>query len=120
LISKHDAHNAGLETTWNLVELLPSIEHRRAVAMKDRERNRDIQKKAHEMSVFADLVTRQTLLYGRKSFSIIHGAEGKKHPSISPLSEFSHSVELPRLMVIDPVGFNARITFFRAMKRKSA
>jgi len=120
LISKHDAHNAGLETTRNLVELLPSIERRRAVAMKDRERNRDIQKKAHEMSVFADLVTHQTLLYGRKNFSIIHGAEGEKHPSISPLSEFSHSVELPRLMVIDPVGFNARITFFRAMKRKSA
>jgi hypothetical protein len=88
--------------------------------MKDRDRNRDIQKQAHELSVFSNLMTHQTLLYGRKSFSIIHGAEGKKHPNISPLSEISHSVELPRLMVMDPVGFNARITFFRAMKRKSA
>lgn len=120
LISKHDAHIAGLETTRELVELLPSIEHRRAVALKDRDRNRDIQKRAREQSVFARLVTHQTLLYGRKSFSIIHGAEGKKQPNITALSEISHSVELPRLIVMDPVGFNAKITFFRAMKRKTA
>ncbi len=118
LVSKHDAHIAGIETTRGLVELLPSIEQRRAVAMKDRDRNRDIQKRAHEQSIFARLVTHQTLLYGRKSFSIIHGAEGKKRPSISALSEISHSVEIPRMIFIDPVGFNARITFFRAMKRK--
>lgn len=120
LISKHDEHIAGLETTRELVELLPSIEHRRAVAMKDRDRNRDIQKQAHEQSIFASLMTHQTLLYGRKSFSIIHGSEGKKHPQISALSEISHSVELPRLMVVDPVGFNARITYLRAIKRKHA
>lgn len=120
LLSKHDAHVAGLEAARDLVELLPSIEHRRAVAMKDRDRNRDMQKRAHERSIFASLMTHHTLLYGRKSFSIIHGAEGKKHPNISALSEISHSVELPRLMVIDPVGFNARLTFFRAMKRRSA
>lgn len=120
LISKHDALVTGLEATHGLVELLPSIEHRRAVAMKDRDRNRDIQKRAHEQSIFASLMTHHTLLYGRKSFSIIHGAEGKKHPHISALSEISHSVELPRLMAMDPVGFNARITFFRAMKRKPA
>ncbi|RWO70169.1 MAG: hypothetical protein EOS17_13915 [Mesorhizobium sp.] len=120
LLSKHDTHIAGLERARDLVELLPSIEHRRAVAMKDRDRNRDIQKLAQERSIFASLVTHHTLLYGRKSFSIVHGAEGKKHPNISALSEISHSVELPRLMVIDPVGFNARLTFFRAMKRRSA
>ena len=120
LISKHDAHIAGLEATRSVVELLPSIERRRAVAMKDRDRNREIQKQAHRQSIFSRLMTHQTLLYGQKSFSIVRGAEGKNHPNISPLSEISHSVELPRLMVIDPVGFNATINFFRNMKRKSA
>jgi hypothetical protein len=118
LCSRHDAHIAGLETAQDVVEMRPSTEHRRAVAMKDRDRSRDIQKGARKQSIFADLMTHQTLLYGRKSFHIIHGADGKKHPNISGLSEFSHSIELPRLMVIDPVGFNARLTFFRAMKRQ--
>jgi len=118
LCFKHDAHIAGLEAAQEVVEMRPSTEHRRAVAMKDRDRNRGIQKDARKRSIFADLMTHQTLLYGRKSFHIIHGAEGKKHPNISALSEFSHSIELPRLMVIDPVGFNAKLTFFRAMKRK--
>lgn len=119
LLTKHDAHIAGLETTQNLVELLPSIEQRRAVAMKDQERNRDIQKQAYERSIFASMVTQQTLLYGRKSFSIMHSIDGAKHPNISALSEFSYSIELPRLSVIDPVGFNEMITFFRAEKRRS-
>lgn len=88
--------------------------------MKDRDRNRDIQKQAHERSILASLATRQTLLYGRKSFHVIQGADGERHPNISALSEFSHSVELPRLMVIDPVGFNKLLTIFRAEKRKSA
>ncbi|MGJ8629028.1 MAG: hypothetical protein ACSHXB_18865 [Sulfitobacter sp.] len=120
LLAKHDKHIAGVETTNDLVELLPSIEQRRAVAMKDHERNRDIQKQAQERSIFANLVTRQTLLYGRKSFSLIHGADGAKHPNVSTLSEISHSIELPRLMVIDPVGFNKMITVFRAEQRRPA
>jgi hypothetical protein len=113
LLSTHDDHIAGIETTRELVELLPSIEHRRAVAMKDRDRNREIQKMAHEQSIFARIMTHHTLLYGRKSFSVIQGAEGTKHPNISELSEISHSIELPRLMVIDPVGFKANRPYAR-------
>jgi hypothetical protein len=120
LVARHDSHIAGLETTKDLVELLPTIEQRRAVAMKDQERNRDIQKQAHERSVFAGLMTHQTLLYGRKSFSIIQGGDGRKHPNVTELSEFSHSVELPRLMVVDPVGFNEMITLFRTEQRRIA
>lgn len=119
LLAKHDAHLAGIETTKGMVELLPTIEQRRAVAMKDRDRNRDIQKQAQERSIFASLATRQTLLYGRKSFSIIHGTDGAKHPNISALSEISHSVELPRLMVIDPVGFSEMLQVFRIEQRKT-
>ncbi|MCR9236300.1 MAG: hypothetical protein NXI17_06480 [Alphaproteobacteria bacterium] len=118
ILAKHDDHVAGIETTKDLVELLPTIEQRRTAAMKDRERNRDIEKQAHERSIFASLMTRQTLLYGKKSFSIIHGGDGEKHPSVMELSEFSYSTELPRLSVVDPVGFSAMITIFRAMERR--
>ncbi|KUP91817.1 hypothetical protein TRIHO_33480 [Tritonibacter horizontis] len=117
LLSKHDMHISGTEEVRDVVELCPTIEQRRAVAMKDRDRNRDIQKAAHKRSIFADLATHQTLLYGRKSLSIIHGVDGEQHPQITELTEHSYSVELPRLSVIDPVGFNQLLTVFRARTR---
>ncbi|MFG6627039.1 hypothetical protein [Sulfitobacter sp. 1A12056] len=119
LLDKHDTYIKGLEQTDGLVELLPSNVQRRAAAAKDHERNRDIQKQAHKRSIFADIVSHSTLLYGKKSFTMIYGADDKKTPSITPLSEFSYSAELPRLSVVDPVGFHETLTVFRLEKRIS-
>ncbi|SJK83840.1 hypothetical protein [Halomonas elongata] len=119
LIKRHDAYLEGLKSTEHLVEFCPTIEQRRTAAIKDRERNKEIQKQAHERSVFFQLVSCQTLLYGKKSFSLIHGEGGKKVPSVTPLSEFSYSAEFPRLSVVDPVGFNEMLTIFRIEKKVS-
>ncbi|AXY40866.1 hypothetical protein [Halomonas sp. JS92-SW72] len=119
LLKSHDAYIAGLKKVEHLVEFFPTIEQRRAAVVKDRERNKDIQKQAHERSIFSQLVTHQTLLYGKKSFSIIHGGDGKKIPSVTSLSEFSYSTEFPRLSVVDPVGFNQALTIFRIERKVS-
>lgn len=119
LIKSHDFYLAGLEQTEHLVEFLPTIAQRRAAAMKDRERNKDIQKQAHKTSIFSQLISHQTLLYGKKTLSIIHGEGGKKFPNITPLSELSYSAELPRLSVIDPVGFHQMLTVFRVERKVS-
>ncbi|PXX99293.1 hypothetical protein [Halomonas sp. LBP4] len=113
LIKNHDTYIAGLKRTEHVVEFLPTIEQRRAAGMKDRERNKDIQKQAHERSIFAQLVTHQTLLYGNKSFSMIYGAGEEKKSSVTPLSEISYSTEYPRLAVVDPVGFGQMLAIFR-------
>lgn len=119
LIKRHDAYLSGLKQTDHLVEFSPTIEQRRSAAMKERERNKDIQEKVHERSIFSQLVSRQTLLYGKKTFSVIHGEGGKKVPSIMSLSEFSYSAEFPRLAVIDPVGFKEILTVFRIEQKVS-
>lgn len=117
LIKSHDAYLAGLKQTEHLVEFLPTNAQRRTAAMKDRERNKDIQKQAHKMSIFSQLISHQTLLYGKKTLSIIHGEGGKKFPNITRLSELSYSAELPRLSVIDPVGFHQMLTAFRVERK---
>lgn len=119
ILAKHDEHLAGIECVEDLIELRPSIDQRRAAAVKDQERRREIEKGAHERSILSSLVTHETLLYGRKSLSIIQGGDGAKYPSVTELSEFSFSMEVPRLSVFDPVGFSERLTVLRAMKRKS-
>lgn len=117
LLDKHETYIKGLEQANGLVELLPTNAQRRAAATKDHERNREIQKQAHKRSIFSDIVSHSTLLYGKKSFAMIYGAGDKKTPSITPLAEFSYSTELPRLSVVDPVGFHETLTTFRLEKR---
>lgn len=119
ILKLHDAYLAGLNQTKDLVEFYPTIEQRRASAMKDRERNKEIQKQAHEKSIFSKLLSHQVLLYGKKSFSLIQGEGGKKIASVMPLSEFSYSAEFPRVSVVDPVGFHEMITIFRIERRVS-
>lgn len=110
---KHDAYLAGLRTTEHLVEFFPTIEQRRAAATKDRDLTKESQRQAHEEMVLFQLVSRQTLLYGKQSFYLMHGEDGKKVPSVMPLSEFSYDIEFPRLSVVDPTGFHEMIAVFR-------
>lgn len=118
LIARHAEYIEGLEKAQKITELEPSNEARRAVAIKDHQRNTDIQKQARKMSIFGDLFHTATMLYGRKSFTMITGADGQKVPSIAPLSEHSYSFEVPRLSVVDPVGFNALLTVCRVEQRR--
>jgi hypothetical protein len=53
-----------------------------------------------KQSIFLDLVKRVTLKYGRSSFH--RYAESLSTPE--PLHSFSHTVELPRGEVLDPIG----------------
>lgn len=117
LIKIHNVYLDDLKQTQSLVELLPTTEQRRAAAMKDRARNNGIQKEAHENSIFSQMISHKTLLYGRKSFYLIHKGDGNKVPSVTPLSEFSYSTELPRLSIVDPAGFNEMIRIFQVEKR---
>lgn len=93
LIARHTAYIEGLERAQDLSELEPSNEARRAAAIKDHQRNINIQKQARKMSVFGDMFHTATMLYGRKTFSLVTGADGKKFPNITPLSEHSYSFE---------------------------
>ncbi|MDO6591770.1 hypothetical protein DS901_16595 [Loktanella sp. D2R18] len=119
LMAKHAAYIEGLEQAQDLSELEPSNEARRAAAIKDHQRNTDIQKQARKMSVFGDMFHTATMLYGRKSFSLVTGGDGKKFPNITPLSEHSYSFEFPRLSVVDPVGFNGLLVVCRIEQRKT-
>lgn len=101
----------------HLVEFLPSIERRRAAGIKERNKNKEIQDKAHEDSIISKLASKQDLLYGKKSFFLMGEEGGNAIPQVRALSEFSYSVEVPRLSVIDAVGFSEMITVFRVEKK---
>lgn len=113
LLSKHSAYVSGLEKSENLVELMPSIEQRRAFAIKDREFNRQVQQQVYEKSLFAQIATRKQMLYGKKNLVMLHGRDGEVTPTVQPMGEVSYETEIPRLIVVDPVGIDQMIRIFK-------
>lgn len=107
-----------LETASNIVELLPSVEQRRAAAVKDAEQDQKIQKHAYENSIAAQLFPTQILLCGSKTFIAQDDGTGKTIPKIVPMTEVPYKLELPRLSVVDPVGLSQLLFGLRVKKGK--
>jgi hypothetical protein len=71
-------------------------------------------KAAERTSIFADLFTRSTLLYGNKSIHYMYGADGTSHRTEMPLGSHGVSIEYPRMDYIDPVGTDYVTRIFRS------
>ena len=76
---------------------------------------RRIQKDAEQNSLMFQLVNKSVLLYGNSAIIYTDLDEGSKpRRSEVPLTSHQYTIELPRLMIIDPVGFQRQICHFRA------
>ncbi|WON83582.1 hypothetical protein [Chromobacterium haemolyticum] len=71
-------------------------------------------KAAEKKSIFLNLFSRSTLLYGNKSIDYIHaGVNEPPHRMETPLISHGVSMELPRMDDIDPYGLNYMLRVFR-------
>jgi hypothetical protein len=110
----------GFDAAREVVELEPSSSRRALVRFQEAEESERIQESARERSIFARLVTTQTLLYGdRSSFSIRDG-EGNCRPQTLNMAEMSISSELPKGLFFDPIGTERMLEVFRHERRTSA
>ena len=79
---------------------------------------RKTQKDAEKQSVLLSLVHRSVLLYGRRSITYVQEPGGKRRPVSMDMHSISHSFELPRSEIIDPVGLSVMLLTFRSARRK--
>lgn len=79
---------------------------------------REIQKDVEKQSVLMSLVQRSVLLYGRRSITYLEGGDKKRRTFSMDLHTVSHSIELPRSQVADPVGLNMRLLAYRGARKK--
>jgi hypothetical protein len=113
-----DVYVKGLQIDPQVKELRPSeyqysVERRRTHDMMQTAR-----KDAEKQSVLLSLVHRSVLLYGRRSITYVQEPGKKSRPVSIDMHSFSHSFELPRCEVIDPVGLSIMLLAFRSKKRK--
>ena len=75
---------------------------------------RVIQKMAESKSIFSSLVHKSTMLYGTAAISYMYTSDhGEPNRQEISLGTIEHATEIPRLDVLDPVGFHYVIHKFR-------
>ena len=97
-------------------ELQPSTYQRGVVRQNHYLASREISKQAERQSVFAGLVHKSTLLYGRKAVTYARGADVP--PTSMEMKPVSAHVEMPRLQTVDPVGLETLLNIFRISRPK--
>lgn len=115
-ISAHDDYLEGLKSVGRIPELWPSPSERQIQTDRQRQMFARSFKEAEKQSVFANLVTRQTLLHGEGSVWYVRSPQGELHRSESLMSSHGTSIEVPRFDVIDPVYLQHLLLRFRNEK----
>jgi hypothetical protein len=114
-----DEHLAKLDAVGAVPELHPSENDRQVERLKFSDLMRTAQKDAQKQSTLLNLVSKSTVLYGNKTLAYVYGPEDEKRPVTMNLTAHSTSIELPRLEVVDPVGLDLMLRFYRTEGRPS-
>ncbi|PPB81362.1 hypothetical protein LV82_01409 [Albidovulum inexpectatum] len=107
----------GFEAAREVVELEPQASQRALVRFQEAEEAARIQEMAREKSIFAQIVTTQSLLYGDQSSFSMKDGEGNRCSQAVHMAEMSVSSELPKGVIFDPVGTEWLLERFRHEQR---
>lgn len=106
-----------LSSINEIPEIYPSEAQREAHHRHHSREMAESYKEAEKNSVFLNLFTKQTLLYGRTSVSYVHDGQGNAHRQEIPLQEHSVELEFARMIRLDPLGLEHQLMVFRTERR---
>jgi hypothetical protein len=109
-----DEYLAALREIPDLPALHPIQAHKEAYLRYMSDIVANSYKEAQKKSVFMNLISKSTLLYGRKSIDYVYGRNGELHRTETPLESHGLEMEYPRMESIDPYGLDYILRVFRA------
>lgn len=117
LLARLEAYIDGLHKAGRIKELRPSERERLIERHRQHRSMQEAHKAAEKKSVFMSIVSRSVLLYGNRSISYFEGPDGKRQRNEMKLHSFSHSIESPRLDILEPFDLDYTLRVFRAMRK---
>lgn len=111
-LAKNEEYIGGLRTAGEIKEMAPSEYQRMIEHMRRRDEAAQTFKLAREKSVLIQLVKRSTILYGRRSLSYISDGVSRRAIEME-MHPHSYSMELPRMLTIDPLGLEYLTRLYR-------
>lgn len=117
LLARKRALKDAMEGIERLVELHPSEMQRETDSIQSSEQMKRSMEQARQKSIFEDLVSKKYVLYGRSSLTPVY-IEGNSQLSEVEMRSFSVSSERPLLSIVDPVGLDYMLIYFRHEPRE--
>lgn len=117
LLARLEAYIDGLRRAGRIRELRPSERERLIERHRQHRSMKEAHKAAEKKSVFLSIVSRSVLLYGNRSISYFEDPDGETQRNEMKLHSFSHSIESPRLDILEPFDLDYTLRVFRAMRR---
>ena len=96
------------ELCYKIKDLRPSRIHQNIYRKARMDQNRQMNKRAHKESFFAQMFPAEILKYGKRSGFIVIGRRDEESFQVSPFAKFEYSVEIPAVYTKDPVEFELR------------
>lgn len=113
-----DAYLGELREMPDLAALHPPQAHREMYLRRMNAAMSESMKAAEKESVFLSLVSKSTLLYGRKSITYVYGAGVEPRRHEIPMTAHSVEMEFPRMDTLDPFELDYMLRVFRAERFK--
>lgn len=118
LLGKYKSYHDDIEKVFEINELKASSENLIAY-WKDFEKSmQEAHEKASKFSFIQMLAKTHILLYGNSSVYYMHPGEGRSIRQEAQMHTFSHSTEMPRLNVLDPVSLDYLLMTCRCERMK--
>lgn len=117
LMARLESYIDGLRKAGLIKELRPSERERLIERHRQHRSMQEAHKAAEKKSVLLSIVSRSVLLYGNRSISYFEGPDGKAQRNEMKLHSFSHSIESPRLDILEPFDLHYTLRVFRSMRK---
>ena len=118
LLEKYNSYNSDVEKVFGIKELKAPSENLSAYWRGFEKSMQEAQEEASKLSFIQMLAKTHVLLYGNSSVYYVHQAEGHSIRQEALMHTFSHSTEMPRLNVLDPVSLDYLLMTCRCERMK--
>lgn len=116
-LARLETYLDGLRSVGPVPELHPSERERTIEFQRYADGMAEAHRMARKKSIFASIVTESVLLCGTRSVSWVPDPASEPHRIETPLATISHSFEVPRVDIVDPMGLQLMLISFRSEER---
>jgi len=118
LLGKYNSYHCDIEKASEIKELKGSNENLIAYWRNFEKTMQDAHEEASKSSIIRMLAKTQIVLYGNSSIYYIHQGDGRTERQEMQMHTFSHSTEMPRLNILDPISLDYFLMICRHEKIK--
>lgn len=117
-LAGREAYLEGLSSIGMVPELHPSERERQLEWQRHSDNMAEAWRAARKKSIFAQIATESLILYGTRAVSWFKDQTDEPRRIETPMGTISHSFEMPRVEIVDPMGLQMMLLHFRGEDRQ--